>query len=150
MAYLPTDKAAPGTHFEIDVRGKPAHRRGPREAPLPQGELTRGRGQLPRRTSSTTPSTTGRASTATPPRSGITWYAQDQLGEVVFFDPPEVGSDDQQGPPYAEVESVKAVSDVIAPLSGEIIEVNEALERRAGADQRGPLRRGLAGQDPAL
>jgi glycine cleavage system H protein len=59
---------------------------------------------------------------------GITWYAQDQLGEVVFFDPPEVGKEVRQGDPYAEVESVKAVSDVIAPLSGEIVEVNAALE----------------------
>ena len=58
---------------------------------------------------------------------GITWYAQDQLGEVVFFDPPEVGKRLRKGDPYAEVESVKAVSDVIAPLSGEIIEVNESL-----------------------
>ena len=58
---------------------------------------------------------------------GITWYAQDQLGEVVFFDPPEVGKTLRRGDPYADVESVKAVSDVIAPLSGEIIEVNEAL-----------------------
>jgi glycine cleavage system H protein len=58
---------------------------------------------------------------------GITWYAQDQLGEVVFFDVPEVGKTVRMGDPYAEVESVKAVSDVIAPLSGEIVEVNEAL-----------------------
>jgi glycine cleavage system H protein len=58
---------------------------------------------------------------------GITWYAQDQLGEVVFFDLPEVGKQIRKGDPYAEVESVKAVSDVIAPLSGEIVEVNEAL-----------------------
>ena len=58
---------------------------------------------------------------------GITWYAQDQLGEVVFFDPPEVGKTVRKGDPYAEVESVKAVSDVIAPLSGEIVEVNDAL-----------------------
>jgi glycine cleavage system H protein len=58
---------------------------------------------------------------------GITWYAQDSLGEVVFFDPPEVGTEVQQGAAYAEVESVKAVSDVIAPLSGEIVEVNETL-----------------------
>mgnify|MGYP001081835756 CR=1 FL=1 len=58
---------------------------------------------------------------------GITWYAQDQLGEVVFFDPPEVGTTITKDQPYAEVESVKAVSDVIAPVSGEIIEVNEAL-----------------------
>ena len=58
---------------------------------------------------------------------GITWYAQDQLGEVVFFDPPEVGKTVRRGDPYAEVESVKAVSDVIAPLSGEIVEVNTEL-----------------------
>ena len=59
---------------------------------------------------------------------GITWYAQDQLGEVVFFDPPEVGATVTKDSPYAEVESVKAVSDVIAPVSGEIVEVNEALK----------------------
>jgi glycine cleavage system H protein len=58
---------------------------------------------------------------------GITWYAQDQLGEVVFFQPPPVGTTVHKDQPYAEVESVKAVSDVIAPLSGEIIAVNEAL-----------------------
>jgi glycine cleavage system H protein len=58
---------------------------------------------------------------------GITWYAQDQLGEVVFFEIPEVGRQIRKDEPYAEVESVKAVSDVIAPLSGEIAEVNQAL-----------------------
>ena len=58
---------------------------------------------------------------------GITWYAQEQLGEVVFFDPPAVGADVAKDQPYAEVESVKAVSDVVSPLSGEIVEVNEAL-----------------------
>jgi len=58
---------------------------------------------------------------------GITWYAQDQLGEVVFVDPPEVGKAVSKDEPYAEIESVKAVSDVVAPLSGEIVEVNDAL-----------------------
>jgi glycine cleavage system H protein len=58
---------------------------------------------------------------------GITWYAQDSLGEVVFFEPPKVGATIKKDESYTEVESVKAVSDVIAPLSGEIIEVNEAL-----------------------
>jgi glycine cleavage system H protein len=58
---------------------------------------------------------------------GITWFAQDQLGELVFFDPPEVGTQIQKDQSYAEVESVKAVSDVIAPLSGEITETNGAL-----------------------
>ena len=58
---------------------------------------------------------------------GITWHAQDALGEVVFFEAPAVGTALTQGAPYAEVESVKAVSDVVAPLSGEIVEVNPAL-----------------------
>jgi glycine cleavage system H protein len=58
---------------------------------------------------------------------GVTWFAQDALGEVVFFDPPEVGTTVTANEFYAEVESVKAVSDVIAPLSGEIVEVNAAL-----------------------
>jgi glycine cleavage system H protein len=58
---------------------------------------------------------------------GITDYAQEQLGEVVFFDPPVVGAAVAKDESYAEVESVKAVSDVVAPLSGEIVEVNDAL-----------------------
>ena len=58
---------------------------------------------------------------------GITWFAQDQLGEVVFFDPPQVGDTVSAGESYAEVESVKAVSDVFAPLSGEVTEVNGGL-----------------------
>ena len=58
---------------------------------------------------------------------GITWFAQDQLGEVVFFDPPEVGSEVSKDQSYAEVESVKAVSDVVAPLSGEVVAVNDGL-----------------------
>ena len=58
---------------------------------------------------------------------GVTWYAQDALGEVVFYDPPEVGTTVAKDQAYTEVESVKAVSDVFAPLSGEIVEINEAL-----------------------
>lgn len=58
---------------------------------------------------------------------GVTWFAQDALGEVVFFEPPEVGATVTANQSYAEVESVKAVSDVFAPLSGEIVEVNPAL-----------------------
>ena len=57
---------------------------------------------------------------------GVTWYAQDALGEIVFFEPPEVGATVAKDEPYAEIESVKAVSDVVAPLSGEIVEVNRA------------------------
>ena len=55
---------------------------------------------------------------------GITWYAQDALGEIVHFEPPEAGSSLARGESYGEVESVKAVSEVIAPLSGEVLEVN--------------------------
>jgi glycine cleavage system H protein len=55
---------------------------------------------------------------------GITWYAQDALGELVHYEPPEVGSTVSQDDAYGEVESVKAVSDVVSPLSGEVLEVN--------------------------
>jgi len=55
---------------------------------------------------------------------GITWFAQDALGELVHYEPPEEGTTVTKDQPYGEVESVKAVSDVIAPLSGEVIAVN--------------------------
>jgi glycine cleavage system H protein len=58
---------------------------------------------------------------------GITWFAQDALGELVHFEAPETGSTVTAGASYGEVESVKAVSDVIAPLSGEVLEVNAAV-----------------------
>jgi len=73
---------------------------------------------------------------------GITWFAQDALGEVVFFDPPEVGSTVTKDESYAEVESVKAVSDVIAPLSGEIVEVNTALGESPEAINEDPYGQG--------
>ena len=69
---------------------------------------------------------------------GITWYAQDALGEVVFFDPPDVGSTVTAGESYAEVESVKAVSDVISPMSGEIVEVNVKLGEEPDAINNDP------------
>jgi glycine cleavage system H protein len=56
---------------------------------------------------------------------GITWFAQDALGELVHYEPPSAGDTIAKDSPYGEVESVKAVSDVIAPLSGEIAEVNQ-------------------------
>ena len=58
---------------------------------------------------------------------GISWFAQDALGEVIFFDPPQLGAEIAAGSSYGEVESLKAVSDLIAPLSGQVIELNEAL-----------------------
>jgi glycine cleavage system H protein len=58
---------------------------------------------------------------------GITWFAQDALGELVHFEPPEVGATVSKDGTYGEIESVKAVSDVVAPLSGEVLEVNAAV-----------------------
>jgi glycine cleavage system H protein len=58
---------------------------------------------------------------------GVTWFAADSLGELVHFEPPAAGSTITKDKPYGEVESVKAVSDVIAPLSGEVIEVNQTV-----------------------
>jgi glycine cleavage system H protein len=58
---------------------------------------------------------------------GITWYAQDSLGELVHYEPPDVGATISKDNPYGEVESVKAVSDLIAPLSGEVLEVNQTV-----------------------
>jgi glycine cleavage system H protein len=58
---------------------------------------------------------------------GITWFAQDSLGELVHFEAPDVGSAVSKDGSYGEVESVKAVSDVISPLSGEVLEVNQAV-----------------------
>jgi glycine cleavage system H protein len=58
---------------------------------------------------------------------GITWYAQDALGELVHFEAPEAGASVEKDGVYGEVESVKAVSDLVSPLSGEIVEVNQAV-----------------------
>lgn len=58
---------------------------------------------------------------------GITWYAQDALGEIVHFEPPVEGSSVAKDESYGEVESVKAVSDLVSPLSGEVTEVNQAV-----------------------
>ncbi len=73
---------------------------------------------------------------------GITWFAQDALGEVVFFDPPQVGTSVTASDFYAEIESVKAVSEVIAPLSGEIVEVNLALSDTPEAINEDPYGEG--------
>ena len=69
---------------------------------------------------------------------GITWFAQDALGEVVFFDPPALGASVLAGQSCAELESLKAVSDVIAPIGGEVVEVNAALEADAGIINEDP------------
>lgn len=58
---------------------------------------------------------------------GVTWHAQEALGDIVYYAPPEIGSKVHAGDGYGELESVKAVSDVIAPLAGEVLEVNQAV-----------------------
>jgi glycine cleavage system H protein len=58
---------------------------------------------------------------------GITWHAQDALGEIVHYEPPDLGSEIEKDQSYGEVESVKAVSDLISPLSGEVLDVNHAV-----------------------
>jgi glycine cleavage system H protein len=73
---------------------------------------------------------------------GITWYAQDALGEVVFFEAPKVGTILSKDEPYTEVESVKAVSDVVAPLSGEVVEVNQTAAENPGMINEDPYGEG--------
>ncbi|MCX6394437.1 MAG: glycine cleavage system protein GcvH [Solirubrobacterales bacterium] len=73
---------------------------------------------------------------------GITWYAQDALGEVVFYDAPEVGATLVKDESYAEIESVKAVSDVFAPMSGEVIEVNASISDEPGVINEDPYGEG--------
>ena len=73
---------------------------------------------------------------------GITWYAQDSLGEVVFFEAPALGTTVSKDAPYTEVESVKAVSDVVAPLSGEIVEINAVVVENPGMINEDPYGEG--------
>ena len=79
---------------------------------------------------------------------GVTWFAQDALGELVHYEAPDVGSTVSKDASYGEVESVKAVSDLISPLSGEVLEVNQTGRRRARDRERGSLRRRLADPHP--
>ena len=127
MAYVPAARAAPGTELVIDVRGKPRARGSAEEAPLPEGALRRWRASRTPKTCCTTPSTTGRASRATRRCSASPGSRQDALGELVHYEPPDVGATVAKDASYGEVESVKAVSDLISPLSGEVIEVNQAV-----------------------
>ena len=132
MGYVRSDLAEPGTAIEIDVRGRRPGGGDPHEAALRDEQLTANRRKDHMATEESYPDdlryhpehdwakVDGDQATF-----GITWFAQDSLGDVVFFDPPEVGATVSKDDPYTEVESVKAVSDVIAPLSGEILAVNE-------------------------
>ncbi len=129
MAYVDAPLAEPGTEVEIDVRGKrraarieskPLYTAGPRGGELAVEESYPE--ELKYHPEHDWARIEGDEATF-----GITWYAQDSLGEVVFFEPPEVGATVSKDSTYAEVESVKAVSDVYSPLSGEVTAVNDAL-----------------------
>jgi len=73
---------------------------------------------------------------------GITWFAQDSLGELVHFEPPEAGATIAKDDAYGEVESVKAVSDLITPLSGEVIEINQKIVETPEAVNEDPYGEG--------
>ena len=73
---------------------------------------------------------------------GVTWFATDSLGELVHFEPPEVGSSISKDGSYGEVESVKAVSDLVAPLSGEVLEVNQQVVDAPETVNEDPYERG--------
>ena len=79
---------------------------------------------------------------------GITWYAQDSLGELVHYEPPDVGATLAKESVYGEVESVKAVSDLISPLSGEVVEVNQKAVDEPDVVNEDPYGAGLARADP--
>jgi glycine cleavage system H protein len=76
---------------------------------------------------------------------GVTDYAQKQLGDVVFLELPEVGATLTQGQPFGTIESVKAVSELYAPVSGEVVEVNGALKDKPELVNETPIRRGCCG-----
>ena len=80
-------------------------------------------------------------------RIGITDYAQDALGDVVFVQVPDVGATVQAGDSFGEVESTKSVSDIYAPVSGTVVEVNERAVRAPGAPERRPVRGRVAVRD---
>ena len=131
LAYVPAGLAQPDTELTVDVRGK--HRGAPRgeEADLfARGELMAAAESYPDdlryHPEHDWARVEGEEATL-----GITWFAQDALGELVHFEAPEEGATLTKDQAYAEVESVKAVSDVIAPLSGEVLEVNRCRRRRA-------------------
>ena len=127
MAYVPAEQAEPGTELEIDVRGTARHGRRRAQAPLPTRRPDAWPTPAIPTTCSTTPSTTGRGSTASEATFGITWYAQDSLGEVVFFDPPKVGAPGDQGRALHRGRVRQGRLGRGRPLSGEVIAVNDAL-----------------------
>ncbi len=149
MGYVRSDHAGVGTAIVIDVRGRPREAVVAKQASVHEGVLaTMSEGVYPDDLRYHREHDWVRLD-GDEAIFGITWYAQDSLGEVVYFDPPEVGAQVKADEPYGELESVKAVSDVIAPLSGEVTAVNEARDREPGPGEPRSLRRGVADQGAA-
>ena len=116
MAYVAPGDAEPGTVVDVEIRDARVPARGRRPAVLQEASLTR----WYRPTCATPRITNGSASTATRRPIGITAYAADQLGDIVFVELPDVGRALEQFAAFGVVESVKAVSDLFAPVSGEV------------------------------
>ena len=144
MGYVDAASATPGTKLVIDVRGKDLARHASRRCPsFPiaisanphPDEVVRMVNPLHHAIMN------GSASKAISPPSASADYAQEQLGDVVYVELPEVGKKLAKGGEAAVVESVKAASEVYAPLAGEVTEVNAALADAPGLGQRGPGRR---------
>ena len=122
LGYVPAAQATRGTELVIDVRGRP------RKAQVVKKPIyTRSKSwpSRTRKTSSTNAEHDWARIDGDEAVMGITWHAQDALGELVHYEPPDVGSTVAKDGSYGEVESVKAVSDLISPLSGEVLEVNQ-------------------------
>ena len=125
MGYVPAALAQPG-HGADDRRARQGARRpGREEADLREGGLNGSCGVVSRRSQVPPRSTTGPAIEGDEAVLGVTWFAADALGELVHYEAPADGATVTKDESYGEVESVKAVSDLIAPLSGEVIEVNQ-------------------------
>ncbi len=160
LGYVPPALATPGTQLEVMVRGQPVAARVV-ETPFVRARARRtcalrtpqSRESGVEIRDSRGPALLARGRVGAPRRHrvtvGITDYAQQQLGDIVFVELPEVGRVVERGEPFGVIESVKAVADLFAPVSGEVVEVNDALAERPGGRERGLLRRRLDGRDRA-
>ena len=153
MGYVRADLAEPGTELEIDVRGKRRAARGSRSArSTPRdriGFAAVADASYPEDLSYHAEHDWARIE-GDDATFGITWYAQDALGEVVFFEPPEVGTTVSKDAAYAEVESVKAVSDVYRAAVRRDHRGQLGAEENPEMINERSLRRGLDGQGEAL
>jgi glycine cleavage system H protein len=142
MATRPTEHAAPGTEFDVDIRGPPHARARRADAVLQAAEVVVG---------ATMAYPTGFKYTKDHEwidlsgdrgKIGITDYAQQQLGDVVYVELPEVGARLKQGQSFGTIESVKAVSELYSPVTGEVVEVNTALKEKPEGVNADPTRAG--------